>query len=205
MNGIIHFFLQHYKSDKDYKRCFAKLRNSDTTLILKELEHLDINHGVDIDIYPLIHLADDHDLRKKQYRDTIIYMLLRYDEPPRNHGRLYYYGGKVILSLIPRSVKEKMVQSYEKRITAFQNEDSEESYVVLGNVEIMRTTLKTDWFSQTVNHIFEDSEFPIPIGYHDFLITRFGENYMMPPPENKRGVKLGTFVKIDLVNPYTKY
>ena len=199
------YFLQHYKSDKQYKRCFAKLRNSETTLITKELEHLDINHGVDIDIYPVIHLSNDRKKREKQYRDTMIYMLLRNDEPPRNHGRVLYLGGKFILDVIPNGIKQKLVQKYEKKVTAYQGEDSEDSYVVLGNIEIMRTVLKTAWFSESVYHRFEEGEFPIPVGYHDFLITRFGENYMLPPPEDKRGVKLGTFMKIDLDNSYTKY
>lgn len=199
------FFLQHYQSDKGFKRCFAKLRNSDTTLVIKELEHLDINHGVDIDIYPLLHLSNDMKLRKKQYRNTMLYMLLRYDEPPRNHGNIYYYGGKIILNLLPKKIKEKLVKKYEKEISAFQTEKSVDSYVVLGNIEIMRTVLKTKWFEKSIPHKFEKGEFPIPVGYHDFLVTRFGEKYMSPPPEDKRGIKLGTFVKIDLENPYTKY
>ena len=199
------YFLQHYSSDKEYKRCFAKLRNSNTTLITKELEHLDINHGVDIDIYPLIHLANNPNLRKKQYRNTMIYMLLRYDEPPRNHGKIYYYAGKAILTIIPNHVKKALVSRFEKKITAYQKNKCKESYVVLGNVEIMKTTLKTSWFRKAILHKFEDGLFPVPIGYHEFLISRFGKNYMLPPPENKRGIKLGTFVKLDLNNPYTKY
>ena len=95
------FFLQNSESDKNYPLCFSKVRNSNTTLITEESAHLDINQGVDIDIYPLLYLADDPGERKKQYFITKAYMLLQVNQPPVNHGRGYYLAGKVLLSVIP--------------------------------------------------------------------------------------------------------
>ena len=40
-------------------------------------------------------------------------------------------------------------------------------------------------FSQTELHVFEDGEFPIPIGYDMYLKTVYGD-YMTPPPKDKR-------------------
>ena len=199
------YFLQHIDSDKQYRRCFAKLRNSNTTLVAKELEHLDINHGVDIDIYPFVNLADDPALRSKQYRDTMIYMLLTYDEPPRNHGRIYYIGGKIILALIPKRVKERLLEKYKSRVLMYQNISTDEVYAVIGNVEVMRQPLKRNWFAKTIDHKFENSYFPIPIGADEWMKTRYGENYLLPPPENKRGLKLDTFVVVNLNKPYIQY
>ena len=199
------YFLQCFESDKQYRRCFAKLRNSETTLVTKELEHLDINQGVDVDIYPFVNLADDPEDRKRQYRDTMIYMLLTYDEPPRNHGQLYYAGSKIILSLIPKWAKTKLLEKYKKRVLRYQDIQTEEVYTVNGNIEIMRQPMKSNWFSESVDCMFETKEFPIPIGAHEWMRSRYGDDYMLPPPESKRGIKFDTFVIIDLEKPYSEY
>ena len=166
------YFLQTNITDKEYRRCFAKVRNSDTTLITEELSHLDINHGIDIDIYPLIHLADDKRSRKKQYRDTMIFMLLRYNEPPRNHGQLLYWGGRSILGLIPKPLKRFLEKFYEQKMLAYQNCHTNDVYVVNGNIEVMRQALDSDWFTSAVEHKFEEGVFPVPIGAKKMLERR---------------------------------
>ena len=46
-------FLQTCDSDPAYPRISAKLRNSNTSFIEKGVEHLPINHGIYLDIFPL--------------------------------------------------------------------------------------------------------------------------------------------------------
>lgn len=48
-----HMFLQTFETEKNYPHFFAKIRNSNTTYIEKSVEHLSINHGIYIDIFPL--------------------------------------------------------------------------------------------------------------------------------------------------------
>lgn len=199
------YFLQSYDTDKEYNHCFMKLRNSNTTLITEEFADKDINHGVDIDIYPLIHLADSIKDRKKQYRYTMAYMLLRYDEPPVNHGKIYYLGGKVLLSIIPKKLKNKLLNRFKNQVIKYQKMNTRDSYVVNGNIEVMRQVLKTKWFLSSKSIRFENSIFPVPIGFHQWLSKRYGKNYIQPPPKELRGVKLDGFVKIDLSTPYIKY
>lgn len=197
------FFLQHSGTDKNYPLCFAKVRNSNTTLITDGMAHLDINQGVDIDIYPLIFLADDLKERKKQYFNTKAYMLLQVNEPPVNHGYGYYLVGKILLSIIPRGLKRQLKKKYLAKITQYK--DTRKCYVVNGNLEVMNQALSSSWFSRMVDAQFEDKQFPIPVGAKEWLRIRYGENYMDLPPENKRGIKLDTFVRIDLEHPYTNY
>lgn len=197
------YFLQTSETDKNYPLCFSKVRNSQTTLITEGLAHLDINQGVDIDIYPLIGLADDLEERKKQYFNTKAYMLLQVNEPPVNHGRGYYLAGKILLTVIPSSLKKKLRNKYLAKITQYKN--SKDCYVVNGNLEVMNQVLSSSWFQTMVDEQFEDRKFPIPNGAKEWLMTRYGEKFMELPPEEKRGIKLDTFVKIDLDHPYTDY
>ncbi len=48
-----HIFIQNYKTDPQFPHVFSKLRNSNTTFIEKGMAHLDVNHGVYIDVFPL--------------------------------------------------------------------------------------------------------------------------------------------------------
>ena len=45
--------------------------------------------------------------------------------------------------------------------------------------------LKKEWFSETIKVDFENLKFKIPVGYHEYLTTQYGD-YMELPPENKR-------------------
>lgn len=46
-------FLQNYKTEKDYPHTFSKLRNSNTAFIEENVAHLNMNHGVYLDIFPI--------------------------------------------------------------------------------------------------------------------------------------------------------
>lgn len=199
------YFFQSTATDPNYRKCFAKLRNSNTTLITDSMDHLDINQGVDIDIYPIINLADNGISRRRQYAQTMLYMLLEEDIPPRNHGKVMYFGGRIILSLLPNDLKVRLKNMLLRKITEYQKNHSNESYVVCGNVEIMREVLKSSWFDGCIMHRFENEEFPIPLGYHEWLSTRYGQNYMEVPPIEKQGIKLSQFKVVDLDTPYIHY
>lgn len=199
------FFLQSSVTDENYSKCYMKLRKSDTTLIVDDVAHKDINHGVDIDIYPLIHLADNLKKRRLQYQKTILYMLLQVGEPPRNHGKLMYFGGKVVLTFLPGKIKEIIKGSLLCDITKYQEIDTEYSFVMVGNPEVMREKLHNKYFKIAIEHNFEGEVFPVPCGYKEWLATRYGDNYMELPPKEMQGVKLQHFLMVDVDNPYTIY
>lgn len=48
-----YIFIQNYRTDKSFPHVFTKMRNSNTTLIEEGMAHLDMNHGIYIDIFPL--------------------------------------------------------------------------------------------------------------------------------------------------------
>lgn len=199
------YFLQNSSTDKEWKICFSKLRNSETTLITVNTANMDVNQGVDIDIYPLFHLPDDKKKIKRQLFNTKLYMLLQVDDAPRNHGKFYYYLGKTILRLMPSTLKTSVKNNFLKKISKYENSNSKHCYVVNGNLEVMNQSLETQWFWKSVDHAFEDGMFPIPIGAREWLRTRYGDKYMDIPPKDIQGIKLDMFVKVDLNNSYTKY
>ena len=59
-----HIFLQNYKTDKNFPFFYSKLRNSNTTFIETGVAHLDMNHGLYIDIFPLDNCPMDIKVQK---------------------------------------------------------------------------------------------------------------------------------------------
>lgn len=198
------FFLQSSETDAEFNRCAIKIRDSYTTLIGKAFVDKDINQGVNIDVEPLISLADNPQKRRKQYLDTQLYMLLRVGDPPVNHGKLLQWIGRVILAVIPISLKNRLRQHYFKKILAYEGKNTQYLYIVNGNVEMMRDLHKRVIFEDTVMMKFEEGLFPIPGGYEEWLTTRYGD-YRKLPPKEEQGIKLDRFVKVDLHTPYKEY
>ena len=60
---------------------------------------------------------------------------------------------------------------------------------------------KSSWFEKTITHKFESVEVEIPIGWHNALCVRYGENYMEFPPVEQRGAINDQLI----VNPYIPY
>ena len=43
-----------------------------------------------------------------------------------------------------------------------------------------KETHKTSIFKQTILHQFGNTSILVPVGYHEFLVDTYGENYMTP-------------------------
>ena len=66
-------FLQNYRTDKSFPHVFTKLRNSDTTLIEENMAHLNMNHGIFIDVFPLDgYPKNKQDARKLKWKKKIL-------------------------------------------------------------------------------------------------------------------------------------
>lgn len=198
------YFLQFKEVDPEYNKCYMRLRRSDTTLIIDNDQEQDINHGIAIDIYPLIHLADKKFDRTVQYLNTMFYMLLQEDHIPKNHGFVFKIGAAIILPLIPKSKKKTVKQKLMKKITKFNSQPTKQCYVIDGSLRTMKQTLHTSDFEKTISVPFEDAVFYAPVGYDRYLTERYGK-YMELPPEDQQGVKLEHFVKIDPHKSYLEY
>lgn len=48
-----HLFLQNYKTEKAFPFFYSKLRNVNTTFVEEGVQHLDICHGIYIDVFPI--------------------------------------------------------------------------------------------------------------------------------------------------------
>ncbi len=198
------YFLQTTDTDKQYNAVFAKLRKSDTTLITKQLCNRDINHGVSIDIYPAIKVADDKKARKKQQFFTKIYFLTHINAMAKNHGKVIEILTGAFARFVPNGIKKKLEQLSFDIITSYEGTDSKKFYVLSGDSKFIYHTYDCSIFKESEPHRFEDIILKIPKDYDVILRKDYGA-YKKLPPKQEQGVKLDTFLIFDPDTPYLNY
>lgn len=201
------YFLQNYKTDKEYTQAFAKIRNSETTFIESTVKELNINHGVYIDIFPL----DGYNPKEK-----IINML--------NEKRIALYNVKIakIYSIYkePNTMKQKLIERisntiYNKTSTnqllekeekiARRHEYNKSEYVCCHswNPAPSKLYMPKEYFGKGVIKEFEGIKVKVPENYDAYLKRIYG-NYMELPPEEKRIAHHYNEI-IDLNKSYKEY
>ena len=142
--------------------------------------------GVYIDIFPMDNLPGDieqakkYALRVKKVKDKLTLKHLRVEKDRAVLKNIVIILGK-ILYLIPDRC---LIRKIEKLSRKYQNEKTE--YICnLSGAWGIREITRAEFFSATQQHIFENKEFSIPVGYDGYLKNVYGD-YMTPPSKEKQ-------------------
>jgi len=197
-----HLFLQNYKTEKDFLLNYTKIRNSNTTFVEKPVAHLDINHGVYIDIFPLDGVPENKFVKKfndlclaclnlgleRYYLDNIKYMKFR--------GRAVSYIMKTLYK--PQQLHEKIDAIVEKY--DYGQCDLVRNYF---GVWEEKEIIPREYFGIGCNLTFEKISVTAPTDYDKFLTNIYGD-YMTQPPKEEQ-ISLHVTSIIDLNNSYALY
>mgnify|MGYP002677881867 FL=1 len=178
---------QSWTNDEHYALPFGKVRKRNTLYLEEKTQHLQHN-GFYVDVFPFDYAPVDEGERKKLLKkrmDLSRCILIKENYKPwvengkinwkKKAGYLWY---QVIAS---RYSKSALVQEYENAVAEVA--PSEWVYEQFGDSHIHYYRL--EWLKETAKKIFENSEFPIPIGTDKFLREEYGD-YMQLPPEEER-------------------
>lgn len=198
------FFLQNCYTEPDAHLTFDKLRLSNTTLIARNMSNKDINHGIDIDIYPLYNIPDNWIKRKIQYAASLLYLLLEVGETPEKTGWVTRNSSKLILSIIGGRLRERIKNKCHGLMRKYESIRCNNKALLFGNPVYCKKIYPSSCFEKCEKMQFEDDLFSVPQGY-DLFLKRFYGDYMKLPPESERGVKLDNLLKVDTENSYLKY
>ena len=198
------YFFQTALTDRKYYIGYARLRNSETTGLVRYENSPDYNNGIFIDIFLLNGYTHSRIGLKKQLFD------LSFSE---KFIRAYYddlttrKGFKKLIMWIVQRVETKLV-SYETLIQWNHNilcrYDECENRVTLlthGKRFLFNCWCQTDDLKEITYVPFENIMVPIPKEYDKFLTTRYG-NYMQFPPESERGKWHENVIRFDPETPY---
>lgn len=185
------------------RNIFVTIRDSMTTYVKDYQEDLDIVHGIVLDIFPLDGYPKVNISRRFQMIFSMIATLFCSGIVPENHGRFMKFGAKFALRIVPKCFHYKVWKFAERKMSKYKIKDSEYITELCAGPRYMKKKYNKEWFDSAVYMDFEKVRMPIPIGYHGYLTTAFGD-YMELPPIEKR-MSEHPFVTIDLNRSYKVY
>lgn len=197
------YSIQYTKKDFRTENQFLTICANNTTFIKTYQKDLDINHGLVLDVLPLDGCPTGW-RRKAQKVWALLYSLFIVGKAPENHGKIVYWGGKTLLTLVrPESLRYRLWRFCEKKMSRYPISECDYITELCSGPHYMQKEYPKEIFSSAVRVPFEGYELPIPVGCDTYLRMAFGD-YMQLPPEEKR-VCHHEFEMMDMENSYKIY
>ena len=195
------YFLQNAYTDKDFYYAPTRIRNTNTTGIVKMFAYRGFNHGIWLTIFPLDKIKID-DGERNYYRinelniENSTYM--RMNNPylsDKDKQRVKNYSGRDPLD----TYKE-----IHRIASIHQNDETDYvGTIIITVVDFKRKLLPAKAFEETIYKSFEGFDVPIPADYDAVLKTEYGNYMELPSLENRGTWHSGTIFDADL--PYHEY
>lgn len=174
------------EKSKECNFALAKVFDSNTLLIENVTHPVDL--GIYVDIFPLDYGLSDFSSTLSYFeKTTIIRKLLLLKRLKTNRQRIWYKNIVIVLvrmltcPLTETYLVSKLVKYYEK------TGNSNPKYVMQTRVLANSKTqiYKKEIFDGTTKLEFEGKWYSAPIGYKEFLKTRYGDYMKLPPIEER--------------------
>ncbi len=191
------YFLQKEFSEH-WPMFFSKLRRNGTACIERYIAKDPKTHmGIYIDIFPCDNLSDIQVVRKIQFLASKVVIAKSLDRRGYLTDSLVKKAFMRFCRLIPRGPVLRFVQMKGGR-------DTNMVHCFLGGASRYESSVfPRAWISDTILMPFEGGQFPVSGAFHEMLTKLYGD-YMVPLPEEKRGVKVHAEL-VDLENSYESY
>lgn len=173
-----------YATDSSYYLPFAKVGNTQTSLL--ENVRYPLDYGVNIDVFPLDGVPESVKLRRRLFRrikfihHLAVLKNLTIDKRRNFLKNLLIMVGHGLTSFV--SMRNLMIR--EDYLLDKQASDTSEICNVV-NASGTQMPFSRDAIEKTVDVEFEGRVYKMMAGYDEFLTAIFGD-YMTPPPEEKR-------------------
>lgn len=192
------YFLQTLDTEKNYGLPFAKIRENNTLYLEKMAQNVKIHHGIYIDIFPLDHLSNTPSKNKRIVKKMIFYRMLLLIKQKycvktnTNLKKIIIIFLKIVSIFTPLSFIKRRINTIQLK---YKNKDTK--YVAnLSSVYFDKAILEKNIVEEYVPLQFEDSTL-MGLKKYDAYLKHFYNNYITPPPKNKRKNRHG-IIKIEL-------
>lgn len=178
------YFLQTYKTDSGYRWGYARVLKTGTTFHRADHEMITSKNGIFIDIFPCDNMPEKGMAKMVFNARSFLARKIGYSIVGKKYEKnIFKKLGYQILSLIPMEIAakefDKLAQKYAAketklvRTTGWHWKQESEGY--------LRT-----WLTEYQEIQFEDMVAFAPKDTDGFLRYMYGDDYMTPPPEDKR-------------------
>lgn len=165
---------------------FVNIVDTDYTCIKANQAHLDIPHGLAMDVFPLDPSANRKFDTYIQYFWTMVYSLFLAQIVPENHGKLASFFSKLLLGIFKKKkTRNKIWRFAEKQMTKYNIEDTEYLKELCSGPTSMKLKFPKEIFKSAISVDFEGHKMPIPVGYDEYLTIAFGD-YTRPPSKEEQ-------------------
>lgn len=194
------FFYQDLETDEGYLLPFAKIRNSETTMIDVLNKDFKMNHGLYVDIFP-IDAAPNSRLGKlwQKKASSMIYLAWSDDANAKPVQRKLV---KLLIKIF--GGKKNLIRWLVKHSRSYSLEKSREWGVIDDCNDYAVNLCPKEYFDGVVEKPFEGLMLPVPAQY-DKLLTRFFGDYMTPPTEEQKQAYWHKPYILDLHKSYREY
>lgn len=181
-------FLQNYKTDPEFPSLTSKIRNSDTTWIEEGVAHLNINHGIYLDVFPL-----DGYPKAKEEQAAFEKRKMHFERI-----RAISYKQKLNLKAVRTNIvllcnklfgmysspAENMAK-YEAFVSSYPTKTSN-IWCNHGNWQGVLEYADKSQYGEGIEATFEGVKVIIPENYDEYLTQKYGDWRSDPPPENQK-------------------
>jgi lipopolysaccharide cholinephosphotransferase len=209
-------FLQSYKSDPAYPLWYPKIRDSRTTQIETNKKHLNMNHGVYIDLFLFDYIPKNKRLRKIQSFCSVVFTLLslcshsdnvKMGAQKKSKKSLRIFKNAVFfVKFLPTKLRVFIQKLLEKTIifVGSKNPSALTRFWMSSKPFLYECLFKPFFLDDLIYVPFEGEMFPVMRDYESYFLPYYGKSYMELPPEKNRITHHYAYA-IDTEKPYTEY
>lgn len=179
------YFLQTYQTDSEYPLGYAKIRDNETQFLEKSVCHLNINHGVYIDVFPLDGVASCGFIENTRRKIMILIESAIWKHANPTIGQINNRLGNFISNVLCWCLSQKKLRLLVDKLLRYYQCEKQEFIASYFGAYGVRAIVPSCVFRSDVILNFEGNEVKAPVGYNAYLESVYG-NYMELPPVEKR-------------------
>lgn len=190
-------FVQNYITDRQFPFIYSKIRNSDTTFIENSVSHLEINHGIYMDIFPLDSYHEPTKTAKIKTKLLFWWAFSSLNDQSKTKIRI---RNRIMRFFGFDKTTYKAIAKIEKIIS---DTDKESYYLCNYGDRQGKGKILREWYGNGYKARFENMEVVVPKSYDEYLTCKYG-NWRddLPANEQKSHHKANI---CDVHMPYKEY
>ncbi|MBQ7715469.1 MAG: LicD family protein [Clostridia bacterium] len=179
------FFVQNWKSEKEFSELWTQVRMNDTTSMPIKFKKWNINFGIHIDVFPVVGVRDgEKKISKQQRRYNYCRAFLLKDHMKATDETAV--GFQKIINRIPRFIRRGIASVLYRKLMISPKKTRVAAEMWTG----IDPKYRSEIFYDFTYLDFENCKIKTMKDYDEFLTILYGD-YMTPPPESERKGHMG--------------